>query len=50
MYPDPGRVWTMDELIAISAEAPFHFEPGEGIDYCNTNTQMNPESERKPHP
>ncbi len=40
MYLDPGRVWTMDELIAFSAEAPFHFEPGEGIDYCNTNTQM----------
>lgn len=40
MYNNPERVWTMEELIAISANEPFHFEPGEGIDYCNTNTQL----------
>lgn len=38
MYNDPDRVWSMDELIDYSRETPFHFEPGQGIDYCNTNT------------
>ncbi|MCK4679361.1 MAG: beta-lactamase family protein [Bacteroidales bacterium] len=40
MYQDPGRIWTKDELIDFSRDEPFHFEPGEGIDYCNTNTQL----------
>lgn len=40
MYNHPEKVWTMDELIGFSRNQPFHFEPGTGIDYCNTNTQM----------
>lgn len=40
MYNDPARVWTMDELIDFSRNEPFHFDPGTGINYCNTNTQL----------
>ncbi len=40
MYNDPTRTWSMDELIDFSRTEPFHFEPGNGFDYCNTNTQL----------
>ncbi|RLD64888.1 MAG: hypothetical protein DRI84_07985 [Bacteroidetes bacterium] len=40
MFNDPTRIWSMDELIDYSRTDPFHFEPGNGFDYCNTNTQL----------
>jgi D-alanyl-D-alanine carboxypeptidase len=40
MYHHPDKVWTMDELIDVSRTQPFHFEPGTGINYSNTNTQL----------
>ncbi|MCF8229457.1 MAG: beta-lactamase family protein [Bacteroidales bacterium] len=40
MLHDPGKVWTMDELIDISRRQPFRYSPGDSINYCNTNLQL----------
>lgn len=40
MASHPDRVWTKDELIDFSRTLPFHFEPGTGVNYSNTNTQL----------
>jgi D-alanyl-D-alanine carboxypeptidase len=37
---DPGRQWTVDELLAISFSRPLEFKPGTKFDYSNTNTVL----------
>jgi D-alanyl-D-alanine carboxypeptidase len=34
---DPTRVWTPQELLAVSFKRPTIFAPGKEFDYCNTN-------------
>jgi CubicO group peptidase (beta-lactamase class C family) len=35
---DPTTFWLPKELIAITVEHPYYFEPGKGFHYSNTNT------------
>lgn len=37
---NPLRVWTTDELLDISAEYSYLFNPGSDFNYCNSNTVM----------
>jgi len=40
MDTTPGRVWTPDELLALSYDQPPGFPPGEGYLYSNANTVL----------
>lgn len=37
-FSNPQRVWSPDELLAISFALPVRFNPGEQFDYSNTNS------------
>ncbi len=38
MFADPRRAFTPRELLSYALAQPNQFPPGEGFDYCNTNT------------
>ncbi|MBU4350258.1 beta-lactamase family protein [bacterium] len=38
MFEDPTLFWLPEELIAITEEHPYYFEPGTDFHYSNTNT------------
>ena len=38
MFTDPHRAFTPRELLSYASAQPNQFPPGEGFEYCNTNT------------
>jgi len=38
LFAQPTRTWTTEEFIAIAAEHPYYFDPGNGFHYSNSNT------------
>jgi D-alanyl-D-alanine carboxypeptidase len=40
MFADPRRAFTPQELLGYAFSQPNRFPPGEGFEYCNTNTVL----------